>query len=173
MTEERPLEELVESAVYGELNLPGWEKAFEQLIARINLVHIASPEIGLPPMDEAGRREFFRHAFQKCPQLDEFELIPALDAFVGAGRLQWLDEIVPCHWKVGEHSIPLEYSHETDPGEGVAFAPTARVEAGQLAGVDYHPFVCEGRVAVRIELIDRRGRRLDETFDWPAYQARA
>ena len=168
MTEERSLEELVEAAVYGELNLAGWDEDFEQLIARINLVHIASPEIGFPPLNEAGRREFFGQALKECP-LDEFELIPALAAFVGEGRLQWLDEIVPRTWKAGERSIPLEYSHETDPGEGVAFAPTARVEARDLAEVDYHPFVCEGRVAVRIELIDRRGRRGDETYDWPTY----
>lgn len=171
MTEERSLEDLVEAAVYGELNLAGWDEDFEQLIARINLVHIASPEIGFPSLNEAGRREFFRQAFKACPQLDEFELVPALDAFVGAGRLSWLDEIVPRAWKIGERSIPLEYSHETDPGEGVAFAPTARVEVRHLADVDYHPFVCEGRVAVRIELIDGRGRRVGETFDWPAYGA--
>lgn len=171
MSDGLPLSDMVEAAVYGELNLPGWDDAFEQLIARINLVHVASPELGFPPLNEAGRRAFFEGAFKDGPKLDDFELLPALGAFVGEGKLGWLDDIVPRAWRVGEQAIALEYSHETDPGEGVAFAPTARVEQRILADVDYHPFVCEGRVAVRLELVDRRGRRLGETFDWPAYQA--
>ena len=70
---------------------------------------------------------------------------------------------------MGETVIAIEYSAETDPGEGLGLSPLVRVQESLLEAVDYHPYVCEGRVALRLQLLDEQGALLGETLDWPGY----
>ena len=64
VAEERSIEELVDAVMYGELSLQGWDEEFEQLRARINLVCVASPDLGFPPLNEGGMRDFLTRVIE-------------------------------------------------------------------------------------------------------------
>lgn len=171
VAEERSSEELADAVIYGELAVPGWDVEFEQLRARINLVCVASPDLGFPPLNEAGMRDFLIGVFDAVEEIAAVNLRAALLRFVGKERFHWLAEITPTSWRVGGAVIAIAYSAETDPGEGVAFSPVARVQESLLDSVDDHPFVCEGHVALGLQLLDGEGGLLGETLDWSGYRS--
>lgn len=172
MLEGEEAEQLIDALCYGELQLPGMDESFMQLLARINLVCVASPELGYPAFDEAGLRAFFRSVVEGSEEPEKVDARGALAEFVGEVRLGWLDEIVPVRWRLGKDGgFDLRYAAETNPGEGAAFSPVAEVKAEDLTEMRDHPFVCEGRVAVRLRLLDAKGKFLEETLDWPGYSA--
>lgn len=172
MSEPQSTEALVDALCYGEVILPGMDEEFFQLVARINLVCVASPDLDYPSLDECGLRRFFRFAVAGKGQPEQVDARRALEEFVGSVKLGWLDEIVPRQWRLENGvRVDLEYSPETNPKEGTAFSPTGELPVSGLEGTRDHPFVCEGRVAVRLRLTDERGLRLGETLDWPSYSA--
>jgi len=171
MAEDRPVEELVDAVVYGEIPLRGLDDVFEELRARINLVCVVSPELGFPDLGYSGFRSFLEQILTGIESPETVDASLELQRIVGGSKLRWLDEIVPSRWIIsGEQKIKLRYSLETDPSEGHAIAPEADVRIADLLDVDEHPFVCEGRVAVRLWLRDPKGKRLDSTFDWPVFR---
>ena len=161
----------MDDALYGAIAVPGWDDEFEDVRSRINLVCVASPDLGFRSLDETGLRDLLHFAFEKDRSLETINLKEELAAWQGDQRVRWLDEITPLNWMIGKKAYPIRYSPETDPREGVAYSPSVVVPADQLDDVDYHPFVCEGRMTVRIVLTDRQGRRLGETLDWPVYRS--
>jgi hypothetical protein len=166
-------EDLIDSLCYGEIRLPGMDEIFDQLLARINLVCVASPELDYPCLDFEGLRKFFRYALAGREEPDQVDVGAALAAFVGQAKMRWLDEIVPRRWRLGDAAgFDLQYSAETNPGEGVALSPIGTVRVSQLGGLRDHPFVCEGRVAVRLRLLNDDDSLLEETLDWSAHSAR-
>jgi hypothetical protein len=168
MAEERSIEDLVDAALFGQLELTGWDAEFEQVLARINLVCVVVPELGFPPFGEGGRRLFLETVFAATKLPEQVEVGAELGDFIGADRRLWLDEIAPKFWSLPDGSkVSIEYSGETDPGEGLAYSPLVRVGLKALTDVDYHPFVCEGKVAVRLCLTDEQDRVIQETLDWP------
>jgi ATP-dependent helicase HrpB len=133
---------------------------------------VASPELDYPAFDEPGLRRFFRFAVAGRTDLESVDALTALGEFVGPIRMGWLDEIVPNRWALADEiGIPLEYSGETNPAEGTAFSPVGSVKVEALSGLTDHPFVCEGRVAVRLRLLNEKGVVVDETLDWEGYSA--
>lgn len=172
MAEDQALQELVDAVVYGEIPLPGLDDAFGELRSRINLLCVVSPELGFPDLGHTGFRSFLETILRDVEDPAAVDAAAALEELISGSRLRWLDEIVPVHWVVAEGvKVKLRYSAETDPAEGHAIAPEADVRLADLLAVDVHPFVCEGRVAVRLWLRDPKGKRLESTFDWPAFRA--
>jgi len=171
-SEQEKLEDLVDALCFGERMLPGMDDAFQQLLARINLVCVASPELDYPAFDEAGLRRFFRFALAGRDEPEQTDAMEALREFVGPVRMGWLDQIVPRNWMLdGGEAVELRYAKETNPAEGTAFSPVGAVKLEALSGVDDHPFVCEGRVAVKLRLLNSHGKFLEETLDCSTYSA--
>ena len=166
------IEDLVDALCYGERDLPGMDDDFFQTLARINLVCVASPELEYPAFDESGLRRFFRYALAGREEPEATDATEALREFVGPVRMGWLDDIVPRKWELdGGETVELRYARETNPGEGTAFSPVGSIKLGALSDVDDHPYVCEGRVAVRLRVLDGQGRLLEETLDCSGYSA--
>jgi hypothetical protein len=167
----RDIEAMVDGLCHGGRTLPGMDDHFAQWVARINLVCVASPEAGFPALGHCGIRRFFVETLNRA-EPEEVDILEALRDFVGRDRFAWLDEMVPVSWRLENGAqIRLEYSSETDPAEGTAYSPVGEIRIRDLAGMRDHPFVCEGRVAVRLRLLDESGGRVGDTFDWPGYSA--
>ena len=171
MAEDDSLQDLIDAVSYGEVALPGLDEEFAELRARINLVSVVSPELGFPDLGFKGYRSFIERSLTAAEDPMTLNVAFALEEEVGGSRLKWLEEIVPRHWGIPDGpKIHLRYSMETEPAEGQAIAPDADVRLADLLDVGFHPFVCEGRVAVNLWLRDPKGNRIDSTYDWPTYR---
>jgi ATP-dependent helicase HrpB len=105
----------------------------------------------------------------------EAQATPLRDAFrefFGADRLEWLEELVPASFALPDgRKIKLLYVEEARDGDGEPNPPEAQVNLHQLFGLQEHPHVCEGKVPVKFWLAAPDGKRLDSTFNWPAFRA--
>ena len=86
-------------------------------------------------------------------------------------QLTWLDELMPLAvaWPDGRQ-IKLLYtdgSEEDDTEPGVE----VNVKLHECFALKEHPRVGEGRIPVKLWLSAPDGKRLDSTFDWPAWRA--
>lgn len=163
------------AAIENGFDPPQVGEVFESLKARINLVSVVSPDLGIPGLGQSGMKEFLSTTFSGEESQSEFQstdLAALLESFIGETRFGWLDEIVPLRFKLENGPVlKLRYSAESDPDCGEASSPEVDVRLHQMLGCTQHPFVCEGLVAVQLQLRDPKGGVLDRTFDWPGWRA--
>ena len=158
----------------GRLVLPQFDDEMWQLCARVNLVCVVSPDLDYPPMDGQGIEAFLVGAFADSEDESAVRGLHLRDAFrefAGETKFGWLNEIVPPELKLpnGEVATML-YSMETEPRRGEAIPPEVWIQPETIRDWDFHPYICEGLVAVKIVLCDSRQRRISETFDWPTFK---
>ncbi len=166
---------LAEAYARGAFELPLLDHPLKQTIARINLVAVAMPELEFPQADAAFVTGFLAGAFAGLTLAKEAQATPLRDAFrqyFGADRLEWLEELAPASIALPDgRKIKLLYAQEARGAEGEPNSPEAQVNLHQLFGLQEHPRVCEGRVPVKFWLAAPDGKRLDSTFNWPAFCA--
>jgi ATP-dependent helicase HrpB len=159
-----------QAAIENGFDPPGADEAFMTLKARINLVAVVSPDLGVPGLGQTGMKEFLAKTFsgeETQEQVERMDLIAALQSFMGETRFGWLDEIVPLRFEMKSGTfLKLRYSPESDPDRGEARNPEADVRLHQIMDCTEHPFACEGLAAVRLHLRDPKGAVIDRTFDW-------
>ena len=100
-------------------------------------------------------------------KLKEAQAAPLIHAFhqhLEKGQVSWLDELVPLAipWPSGG-TIKLSYVNES---------PEAQVKLQECFALTAHPTLCEGRLAVQLQLCTPDGKRLTTTTDWPSFVAR-
>lgn len=90
-----------------------------------------------------------------------FDILPALQAFVGWGNLQTLDSAVPSHFETPlGRRLPIDYDGDT---------PGIAVRLQEMFGVSHHPLV--GRVPLQITLLSPAQRPVQVTSDLPGFWA--
>jgi hypothetical protein len=164
-----------QSAIENGFDPPAADEAFIAMKARINLVAVVSPDLGVPGLGQNGMKEFLAKTFsgEETPeQVERMDLIAALQSFMGETRFGWLEEIVPLRLEMESGIfLKLRYSPESDPDRGEACNPEADVRLHQIIDCTEHPFACEGLAAVHLHLRDPKGGVIDRTFDWPGWKA--
>jgi ATP-dependent helicase HrpB len=100
----------------------------------------------------------------------EVNLAAAFKSAMDAGRRSFADELVPLTAKGPEDKVlKLSYVQDKDDPEA-APVPEVQVKLTEWLGWKEHPRVAEGRVAVRVWLMDPGGKRVGGTRDWPAWR---
>ncbi len=166
---------LAEAYRKGCFELPLFNHAIKQLIARVNLVCAAIPELEFPPFDEAALRTCLARAFAGLTLAKEAQAAPLRDAFMqrlAPEQPGWLDELVPVAvpW-LEEKKLKLRYPEEVIDDEGQPVGPEAEVKLQECFQLKAHPHVCEGRLPVKLWLCSPDGKRLEATFNWTAFKA--
>ena len=155
--------------------LPLFNHEIKQLIARINAVCAAMPELELPPADTAFVLAFLARAFAGMTLVKEAQATPLRHLFmehVGADRLEWINELAPpsVAWPDGR-KLKLLYPDAPRDKEGHPNSPELQVKLHECFALNDHPHICEGRLPVKMWLCTPDGKRIEPTFNWPAFKA--
>jgi ATP-dependent helicase HrpB len=155
--------------------LPLFNHELKQTIARINLICAVMPELELAPADGAYVTDFLARAFAGLTLVKEAQATPLLDSFIqhyGKDRLEWLAELAPLTvtWPDGR-KLKLLYPEETRDEDGEPNSPELQVKLRECFALKEHPHICEGKLPVKLWLATPDGKRLESTFNWPAFKA--
>jgi ATP-dependent helicase HrpB len=165
---------LAEAHRKGYFELPLFNHELKQLVARSNLVAAVMPELDVPGFDEPALVACLARAFAGLTLAKEAQAKPLRDAFVqhlGKERMSWLEELTPTSipWPDGRN-LKLLYPEQARDEDGQPNSPELQVKLHECFGLKIHPHICEGRLPVRLWLCAPDGKRLEATFNWPAYK---
>jgi ATP-dependent helicase HrpB len=166
---------LADAYVKQYFELPLFNHEVKQAIARINLVVAAMPELEFPKADAAYVADFLAGAFAGMTLVKEAQATALRDLFserLGWERSEWLNELAPLAltWPK-ERKLKLVYPESSLDEEGQPNAPEAQIKLHEIFAEKEHPHICEGRLPVKIWLCSPDGKRLEATFNWPAFRA--
>ena len=155
--------------------LPLFNHDIKQMMARINVVCAVMPELEVPPADTAFVLAFLARAFAGLTLVKEAQATPLRDLFleqIGRERLEWINELAPQSvvWPDGR-KLKLLYPEQPRDGDGEPNSPELQVKLHENFALRVHPHICEGRLPVKIWLCAPDGKRIEPTFNWPAFKA--
>ena len=165
---------LAEAYRKGYFELPLFNHELKQLTGRANLVVAVMPELEFPPFDEAAVVACLARAFEGLTLAKEAQATPLRDAFLkhmAREQVGWLDELTPTSitWPDGR-KIKLLYAEQARDEDGEPNSPELQVKLHECFALKQHPHICEGRLPVRLWLCAPEGKRLESTFNWPAFR---
>jgi ATP-dependent helicase HrpB len=154
--------------------LPLLNHEVKQWLARINLIAAAMPELEVPPADAAFIEDFLARAFSGLTLVKEAQATPLRDLLLeqmGRDRLEWINELAPLSvtWPDGR-KMKLLYPEQPRDEDGEPNSPELQVKLHETFALKEHPHICEGRVPVKIWLCSPDGKRIESTFNWPAFK---
>jgi ATP-dependent helicase HrpB len=166
---------LAEAARRGWFELPLLNHDVKQFIARVNLVCAAMPELEFPPLDEAAITRLLATAFHGLTLAKEAQATHLKETFhkhLAPEQLAWLDELAPLSipWPDGR-KLKLLYPDEALDEDNVPNSPEVQVKLTECFALKEHPHLCEGKLPVKLWLATPDGKRLEATFNWPAFRA--
>ncbi len=155
--------------------LPQFNHELKQFIARVNLVAAAMPELDLPPFEAKAIGESLTKAFAGMTLVKEAQAAPLRDAIIGQfgkDKLDWLNELAPLTitWH-DDRKLKLLYPDQPRDEDGEANSPELQVKLTECFALKEHPHICEGKVPVKLWLCSPDGKRIESTFNWPAFKA--
>jgi len=168
---------LAEAYRKGCFELPLFNHEIKQLIARVNLVCAVMPELEFPPFDEPAIRGCLAHAFAGLTLGKEAQATPLRDAFLqrlAPEQVGWLNELAPTSipWLEGKN-LKLLYPEEVKDADDQPNSPEGQVKLHECFTLKQHPHICEGKLPVKLWLCAPDGKRLEATFNWPAFKTNA
>lgn len=166
---------LAEAYRKGLFELPLLNHDLKQFMARINLVCAASPELDFPPFDESAIVESLARAFTGQTLVKEAQATHLRDEFLnhlGPEQQTWLDELAPIHvlWP-DNRKLKLLYPDTPLDEDDQPNSPELQVKLHECFALRDHPTLCEGKVPVKLWLCAPDGKRIEATFNWPAFRA--
>lgn len=155
--------------------LPLFNHEIKQMMARINLICAVMPELEMPPADSVFVTNFLARAFSGLTLVKEAQATPLRDLFmeqIGRERLEWVNELTPqtVLWPDGK-KLKLLYPDEPRDEDGEPNSPELQVKLHETFALKVHPQICEGRLPVKLWLCSPDGKRIESTFNWPAFKA--
>ncbi|MBK7999823.1 MAG: ATP-dependent helicase HrpB [Verrucomicrobia bacterium] len=165
---------LAEAYRKGMFELPLLNHEVKQFIARVNLVCAAMPELEFPPLDDAALIERLAHAFAGMTLVKEAQATHVREEIVkhlAPEQRGWLDELVPLlvSWPDGR-KLKLQYQEAALDEDGEPSSPELQVKLTECFQLKDHPHVCEGKLPVKVWLCSPDGKRIESTFNWPAFK---
>jgi ATP-dependent helicase HrpB len=159
----------------GWFELPLFNHEVKQFIARVNLVYAVSPELEFPPFDDEGIIKSLARAFAGLTLAKEAQAVPVRNEFLkhlAPEQLGWLDELAPLQlvWPDGR-KLKLLYPESARDEDGDPNSPELQVKLTECFALKEHPHLCEGKLPVKLWLCAPDGKRLEATFNWPAFKA--
>lgn len=154
--------------------LPLFNHEVKQFIARVNLMAAVSPELDFPAFDETRLVATLAKAFEAMTLVKEAQAKPLKEAFVAAlapEQLEWLDAFAPLSvaWP-SDKKLKLLYPEQTRDEDGEPSSPELQIKLHECFAAKEHPHICDGKLPVKIWLCTPDGKRLEATFNWPAFR---
>ena len=166
---------IADAFLQGEQELPLLNHEVKQLISRAALVAALNTELELPSFTRDALRECLTEAFKGITLVKEaqkIELRSHFENFLGPDTLDFINELAPIvlPW-LGDKKLKLTYPENPLDEDGVPASPEAQVKLHECFPLTTHPTICEGKLPVKLWLTTPDGKRLESTFNWPAFRA--
>jgi ATP-dependent helicase HrpB len=166
---------LAEANRKGYFELPLVNHEVKQFIARVNLVATVAPELEFPPFDEAAIVDCLARAFAGLTLVKQAQATHVREAFLehlAPEQRGWLDELLPLQipWPDGR-KLKLLYPETARDEDGEPNSPEVQVKLHECFSLKEHPHLCEGKLPVKLWLCTPDGKRLEATFNWPAFKS--
>lgn len=165
---------LAEAHRKGWFELPLFNHDVKQFIARVNLICAVSPELDFPPFDDAAITDCLARAFAGLALVKEAQGTHVREEFVkhlAPEQRDWLDELAPQHiaWPDGR-KLKLLYPEAARDEDGEPNSPELQLKLTECYALKEHPHISEGKLPVKLWLCAPDGKRLEATFNWPAFK---
>ncbi len=157
--------------------LPQLNHEIKQFISRVNLVSAAMPDLDLPAFDAKAISDALAKAFAGMTLVKEAQAAPLRNAIVeqfGKDKMDWLNELAPLTitWP-DERKLKLLYPEQARDEDGEPNSPELQVKITECFALKEHPHICEGQVPIKLWLCSPDGKRIESTFNWPAFKTNA
>ena len=154
--------------------LPLLNHDVKQFVARVNLLAAVSPELDFPAFDENRLVATLTKAFENLTLVKEAQATPLKVSFMNQlapEQLEWLNEFAPLAvaWP-GEKKLKLLYPEQTRDDDGKPNSPELQVKLHECFPAKEHSHICDGKLPVKLWLCTPDGKRLEATFNWPAFR---
>ena len=131
------------------------------------------PELELPPLDDAAVTLCLARAFSGMTLVKEAQATPLRDAFtefIGREHLEWLNELAPpaIPWPDGK-KLKLLYPDEPRDDDNRANPPEAMRNCTNLPPQRASAHL-RRTMPVKLWLCAPDGKRIESTFNWPAFK---
>lgn len=141
--------------------LPGWDDAVEQWIARVNAVAAWLPELGMPRIGDAERRllkeEVCRGAVS-FKEVKERPVLPVVKSWLSPQQQSWVEEFAPERLTLPTgRRAKIRYTENKPP------VISARIQ--DLYGVTGPLRIAKGRITVVVEILAPNHRPVQVTSD--------
>lgn len=143
------------------IDLPMWNHELDQWLARVAMVRKHFPELELPAFDDAAKLECLSRALSGTllyKEAKEKPLVPAFREFLTPVQRDFISDLAPESVALANGKRYKLVYDEEEP-------PSITVKLNDIFGVKEHPRVCDGKVAVAIQLTAPDGKRLEVTQD--------
>src|SRR4051812_23216404 len=166
---------LAEAWRKGYFELPLFNHEVKQFVARVNCVATVMPELEFPAFDEAALVAGAARAFSGLSLAKEAQATPLKEHFLAhlaPEQRTWLNEIAPASipWAEGK-PLKLQYPDNALDEDDEPASPEAQVKIQECFQLKEHPHICEGKLPVKLWLCTPDGKRLEATFNWPAFRS--
>jgi len=165
---------LAEAYRKGYFELPLFNHEVKQFLARVNLLCALSPELDFPPFDDAAIVTCLARSFAGQTLVKEAQATHVKEEFLkhlAPEQRDWLDELVPLQigWPDGR-KLKLLYQESSRDEDGEPNAPELQVKLTECFALKEHPHLAEGKLPVKLWLCAPDGKRIESTFNWPAFK---
>lgn len=152
---------LAEEVLAGRLTLAQWDHAVDQWICRLNCLARWCPELELPAIGEADRRDLVEqlcHGAFGYKEIKERPAIPVVRSWLSAAQAQWVDHLAPERLELSNGRRP-KVTYAAD------LPPTIALRIQELFGVEQTPRIAKGRVSVTVQILAPSMRPVQVTQD--------
>ncbi len=167
---------LAEAFARGWFELPQFDHALKQFIARVNLLALAAPDLEFPLFRGPALLESLIRAFHGLAlvkQAQAADLKSAFHAHLQPAQIEWLNELAPLQVPgPGEKPLKLLYPEIGDDAAVDELAPETVLKLNDAFTLKEHPRILEGRVPVKLWLAAPDGKRLASTTNFADWKAR-
>ncbi len=152
---------MADEVLSGRLMIEAWDASVEQWIARLNCLADWMPELKLPKIGAAERRELMAqvcHGAGSVRELRSRPVWPVVNSWLNARQTEWLEKYAP-----ERLSLPGGRKPRIHYAEGQQPKLAARIQ--DLYGVERSLTIAAGRVPLRIEVLAPNHRPVQVTDD--------
>jgi ATP-dependent helicase HrpB len=152
---------LAAEVISGRCPLTHWDHEVEQWITRLNCLTDWYPELGLPKLDQEGRKYLVSQICQGAlgyREIKDRSVWPTVKAWLSPAQIPLIDRFAPARFELpGGRKGKLVYSERQPP------VLAARIQ--DLYGVDGTLKICDQRVSVSIQVLAPNHRPVQITQD--------
>lgn len=152
---------LAEQVLAGRLTLNEWDHAVEQWILRLNLLAQWCPELGLPPLTEADRRDLLQqlcHGACSYKDIKDKPVKPVVKGWLSPPQQECVDKHAPERLTLANGRSPKVVYDAANP-------PHIAVRIQELFDVNTTPKIALGRVPVLVHILAPNMRPVQITQD--------
>jgi ATP-dependent helicase HrpB len=161
VTEDEAAEILAAEVINGTITIKAWDKKVEDWIARVNLVAMYCPELGVPVIDDDARQALLVqvcHGAMGAKAVKAASVWPVLRQWLDSAQTAAVEAYAPDRIQIENGRTPR--LHYDDPS-----GPYIAMRVQELYDTHQLPLLCNGKVRIKVHVLAPNQRPVQITDD--------